>query len=93
MRRTLAALVAAAALGIPATAAEAVTVCPGVGGTYETYVCVGADLNGSGNTVDPQVGWGCTVLATAACAGATLHVGTTGIDPAGHVYVAGRMVL
>ncbi len=85
----LAALVVAAA---PA-GAEAVVVCPGVGGTFATVVCVGANLNGSGNTVNPEVGTSCIVLGTPCRYMKPIEVGTTGIDSAGNVWVAGTVVL
>lgn len=94
MKRIFALLVAATALGAPGTAADAVTVCPGVGGTRPTYVCVAADLNGSGNTVSPSGGWGCVVLGDpGVCGGGVFKVGTTGLGPGGEVYVAGQRVL
>lgn len=91
MKRLLA-VAALAAAAVPATA-EAVTVCPGVGGTFPTFVCAGADLHGDGNTVSPTYGVGCTVLGTFECSFDEGRVGTTGIGDDGHVYVSGRVIL
>lgn len=92
MLRTCAALAAAAALAVP-TGAEAVRVCHSTGGLRPTAVCAGVELNGSGDTVNPTVVWGCTVQGNAVCRGQDIPLGTTGVGSDGHVYVAGRVVL
>ncbi len=93
MKRTFALLVAAAALGAPATAAQAITACPSTGTSRPTTVCVTVNLNGSGNTVAPTGGAGCVIVGTLHCAGFILNVGTTGVGPGDEIYVAGRRVL
>ena len=94
MIRPLAALAAAAALAVPHTADAAVIRCQRIGQTWNPIliVCAGVGLNGSGDTVNPTVYWGCQIGANVACTGEPIEVGTTGVDSTGRVWVAGTPV-